>query len=209
MVADLVADPQRAGIWPITHYLARWQRASSSATCGLGPCDQDSVMEFGFSNNTSGGGDLEASEEHISNRLSRGTCADVLHGARPLPISHRIIQFWRQVSATRCDSHSRRHKRPITSPWQNWTEPAIRILVIIYYVRIVDRKFAEAVVWMRIANYNWMLGKLRLLSLTYVGLYSRLFLRVQVPTPCSSSLSFVPLPFLYPFRPPPIWERCN
>jgi len=31
VVADLVADLQRAGIWPITHYLASWQRSSWSA----------------------------------------------------------------------------------------------------------------------------------------------------------------------------------
>ena len=41
--AILVADLQRAGIWPIMHYLAR--RSATS----LGPvCDQGSIMGFGF-----------------------------------------------------------------------------------------------------------------------------------------------------------------
>jgi len=30
LVANLVADLQRAGIWPIAHYLARYQRVSTS-----------------------------------------------------------------------------------------------------------------------------------------------------------------------------------
>jgi len=42
----LVADLQRAGIWPITS--SELARASRSATSLGLVCDQDSIMEFGF-----------------------------------------------------------------------------------------------------------------------------------------------------------------
>jgi len=60
LVADVVADLQRAGIWPTTYYLARKQRASRYAT-SLGPvCEQDSLIEFDFKQTPSVNGTVVA-----------------------------------------------------------------------------------------------------------------------------------------------------
>ena len=45
LAVDLVADLQRAGVWPTTHYLAHQQRASRSAT-GLRPASDLSATRI-------------------------------------------------------------------------------------------------------------------------------------------------------------------
>jgi len=47
--SKLVADLQRAGIWPIIYYASTELARTSRFATSFGPdCDQDSIMEFGL-----------------------------------------------------------------------------------------------------------------------------------------------------------------